>query len=305
MPFLTFQTVEEQRKRRQKVRQLESESLTAESEDDPATVTEPTGHIKETIKKLADAALKIMERPGSDPNIKKLSQQAIRCITGDSKYVIKNSYEAMELLKHHLDSTDEGKSSSTARKSSLGRSSVHSKKRVSTTDMLEAIEYFIDAFSLAENPAKEMTTAKKSLPPASLSDKKGGPQPRQRHESRTLDQYFYTSLPDTVRRDADQVIRRYQMRKRSARKFSPKDRATSVPRGENDNEDALPGPMNGDRCTEDPQTAGLDFQENFKLCMVDQLWLWVLDESKRGSMRIRVKAKKIIRNHHHMLSILW
>lgn len=33
------------------------------------------------------------------------------------------------------------------------------------------------------------------------------------HVSRTLDQYYYSSLPDTVRRDADQVVRRYQARK--------------------------------------------------------------------------------------------
>lgn len=35
------------------------------------------------------------------------------------------------------------------------------------------------------------------------------------HTSRTLDQYYYVALADTSRRDMDQVIRRYQMRKLS------------------------------------------------------------------------------------------
>ncbi|KAJ5097076.1 hypothetical protein N7456_007797 [Penicillium angulare] len=72
----------------------------------------------------------------------------------------------------------------------------------------------------------------------------------QRHDSRTLDQYLYSSLPNTVRRDADQVIRRYQARKRSV----------------------LPPPPPPDEPTSH------EFQDDFKLCMVDQLWLWVLDD---------------------------
>lgn len=39
--------------------------------------------------------------------------------------------------------------------------------------------------------------------------------PKGLHISRTLDQYYYSALSDTTRRDIDQVVRRYYDRKRN------------------------------------------------------------------------------------------
>jgi hypothetical protein len=55
------------------------------------------------------------------------------------------------------------------------------------------------------------------------------------HQSRTLDQYYYSSLPNTSARDNDQVVSRYLQKEGK--------------------------------------------KENIRILRVDQLWLWVIDES--------------------------
>lgn len=70
------------------------------------------------------------------------------------------------------------------------------------------------------------------------------------HVSRTLDQYYYSALSDTSRRDIDQVVRRYQ-----ARKYMVKAQEKMSKTNEN---------------ARDP---------DFQIGMVDQLWLWIIDDS--------------------------
>jgi hypothetical protein len=63
------------------------------------------------------------------------------------------------------------------------------------------------------------------------------------HESRTLDQFYYLSLENTSKRDDDQVVTRY---------------IDKVPL----------------------EYMSLDLRNEKHILRVDQLWLWVIDESK-------------------------
>ncbi|KAJ5774183.1 hypothetical protein N7457_009079 [Penicillium paradoxum] len=301
MPFLAFQTVREQRKRRQDIKQAEVASPIGLSEDIPAIVTER----KDACKGLATAAVPKLRDPNCNPFIKGIIHNAIRCITGDpetSEYDSMDPQKTIALLHRHVDCAGNEDNSLSARGSSLRKGSSRRMKKVATTDMIEAIEYFIDALSLAKDDGtKKMKqskgsskdqkntslsggshtthhqhTSKKPLASAD-SDGKGkrgsnASQSRQRHESRTLDQYFYTSLPDTVRRDADQVIRRYQTRKSSSR-------AHHLHREQSSTETRTSSrPQSSEQSTNKSLTPNLEYEADFKLCMVDQLWLWVLDE---------------------------
>ncbi|RDL39424.1 uncharacterized protein BP5553_03764 [Venustampulla echinocandica] len=70
------------------------------------------------------------------------------------------------------------------------------------------------------------------------------------HTSRSIDQYYYSSLADTSRRDADQVVRRYQTRKWEEEAEHNHGSNSKTP----------------------------DDDSNFQMGMVDQLWLWVIDD---------------------------
>jgi hypothetical protein len=65
------------------------------------------------------------------------------------------------------------------------------------------------------------------------------------HPTRTLEQYYYYALPDTQKRDRGQVIYCHQKEKREENGVGPTDQE----------------------------------MEEFQICMVDQLWLWVGDDS--------------------------
>ncbi|KAJ5735282.1 uncharacterized protein N7483_000407 [Penicillium malachiteum] len=180
--------------------------------------------------------------------------------------------------------------------------------------MNQAIEYLMDALALANNshserdseensPSINVLGAVQSQDSANSTNQTDGSsgsgvkgtgeaaQTRQRRESRTLDQYFYSSLPDTVRRDADQVIVRYQAKKRYSHKedygnsSSMGENAASPPPNKN-NKTTNNKAQSSDRQTNEPPKYPLNenymrYQEKFKLCMLDQLWLWVLDNSEK------------------------
>jgi hypothetical protein len=76
------------------------------------------------------------------------------------------------------------------------------------------------------------------------------------HISRTIDQYYYSSLLDTTRRDRDQVIRRYQCKKVKA-SHAEQDKAER----------------------KDKDNLGREtYKNSFQMGMVEQLWLWVIDD---------------------------
>ncbi|KAJ5723262.1 hypothetical protein N7488_001297 [Penicillium malachiteum] len=311
MPFLTFQTVKEQRKRRQDIAFSEFAGRSHAPKSCAASQTDPKNHAKETYKHLAREAASMLRSKPSEST--KLSQEmihkALRCVTrnlhasGQDKL---DAEGAAKLLGSHISSMDkddvDGKPSPGAAESSMGtsfwkgKSSESPQKKESTTDMNGAIEYLIDALSLCNRSKYSSDSAAQSEESTMRTDGSVGReesgQKRQRHESRTLDQYFYSSLPDTVRRDADQVILRYQARKRcldeeehASEKGSSAGQNPSLPAPGPTNNPTNSIPQSSNKETEKPQaddvnTIYLRYQEKFKLCMVDQLWLWVLDDSK-------------------------
>ncbi|KIW80447.1 hypothetical protein Z517_07063 [Fonsecaea pedrosoi CBS 271.37] len=94
------------------------------------------------------------------------------------------------------------------------------------------------------------------------------------HVSRTLDQYHYSSLPDTRRRDADQVNEHNQNEHNKVVNFFRRildlvRLKSSASDGKNTGSDIAPSPSTG--------KADMDSRD-FRMCMVDQLWLWIIDD---------------------------
>lgn len=103
------------------------------------------------------------------------------------------------------------------------------------------------------------------------------------HASRTLDQYYYAALEDTSRRDLDQVVRRFQQKKMMAAKpmntsiinrMSPRDRF-HIMRKEQEAEESK----------EDDN--GWEDDADLQIIMVDQLWLWIIDDGKHYLKPVR------------------
>jgi hypothetical protein len=92
------------------------------------------------------------------------------------------------------------------------------------------------------------------------------------HESRTLDQFYYHSLKDTTERDASQVITRYV--------------------------DNLTRPKPSDRSKLEQWEILRSKLEQWEILRVDQLWLWVIDESTFldtcGSIKLMESVETII-----------
>jgi hypothetical protein len=82
------------------------------------------------------------------------------------------------------------------------------------------------------------------------------------HPRRTLDQSHYVGLKDTASRDRDQVVYR-----------------ATVP-GDHDCEDNI----DMDDCLRRCKQCQEDSRKVPRLIMVDQLWLWILDESRSCSL---------------------
>ncbi|KAH0848082.1 hypothetical protein FOPE_01699 [Fonsecaea pedrosoi] len=116
------------------------------------------------------------------------------------------------------------------------------------------------------------------------------------HVARTLDQYYYTSLPDTRRRDADQVVRRYQKAKCRGRRSGENQRDNQNEHEQNEHaqnvnffqrilnllrskSSASDGKNTGSHIASLPPNGNPDIDSrDFRMCMVDQLWLWIIDD---------------------------
>lgn len=104
------------------------------------------------------------------------------------------------------------------------------------------------------------------------------------HPSRTLDQYYYSALADTSRRDVDQVVRRYQARAAAAQCRQEAEQAVISKEQEGIHS------VGASKKTRKFEQSKLDDEKNLtphweddpdaQICMVDQLWLWVLDDGK-------------------------
>ncbi|OQE40889.1 hypothetical protein PENCOP_c005G04768 [Penicillium coprophilum] len=319
MPFLTFQTVKEQRKRRRDNSRSELAARPRLSQENPANKTDPKDYTTQTYMDLSLAAISMLE--SKSPSCNKLSQEmifkAIQCSIRSHEAFGQNMdpESAARLLKGHLNfMSKSGEFSSETRRFSFfakfwkRKSSGSLQNKASSTDMNQAIEYLIDAISLANkadtsrnsltpppsndrlnaDPSQDSTNQTDGSADLSSKGRDESTQTRKRHESRTLDQYFYSSLPDTVRRDADQVIVRYQAKKGCSNKEDYEKRllTNETPRPPPESRRTTdPDPQNSDKTQDKLQAPGyhsneknLSYQENFKLCMVDQLWLWVLDD---------------------------
>lgn len=97
--------------------------------------------------------------------------------------------------------------------------------------------------------------------------------PMHLHPRRTLDQFYYHMLgeEELEKRDQDQVVYRWMMKKKQM-----KDHVNE----QNGAMKSAPEPRKEKKPT-DP-----------KVIMVDQLWLWVIDESKNSSISIYPSIKK-------------
>jgi len=96
------------------------------------------------------------------------------------------------------------------------------------------------------------------------------------HPRRTLDQSYYGALKNTHTRDRDQVVYR----------------ATT------------PTPH---RCRKGPnrsacQDCKAEIKKTPRVIMVDQLWMWILDESVWSGSLFKALADKIYRDNHHKFS---
>jgi hypothetical protein len=81
----------------------------------------------------------------------------------------------------------------------------------------------------------------------------------------TLDQYYYASLDNTAARDNDQVLGRYTKRKREEQKEKEKKQRE----GRKDNKKEARNKIDEDK----------EEKQAVKILTVNQLWLWILDES--------------------------
>lgn len=91
------------------------------------------------------------------------------------------------------------------------------------------------------------------------------------HPSRTLDQSYYENMEDTSKRDHDQVVYRYT-----------KKRLNHLDEGQNIERVGMrvatsPLPENEEDAS--GETQGAEDVNSIKLLMVNQLWLWKLDDS--------------------------
>lgn len=114
-----------------------------------------------------------------------------------------------------------------------------------------------------KNPSQENHDETSVLLHAYFSEK-ANPEHKQLplHCRRTLDQFTYHMLEDTERRDVSQVMFRWA--KREAQRRSERE----LQKGETDRLQLRPPKTN----------ASLDSKDKLPLLMIDQLWLWVLED---------------------------
>jgi hypothetical protein len=140
---------------------------------------------------------------------------------------------------------------------SLRNSLKEIRKRNLTAELLEWHERFEDVLDIFEHTKKPKDVASKHE--ALLQQYLRPDQAKGLHASRTLDQYYYSSLADTSRRDIDQVVRRYQLRAKAREEQQKNKKEGKKEHG-----------GSAETIVDDSQ---------FQMGMVDQLWLWVIDDS--------------------------
>lgn len=86
------------------------------------------------------------------------------------------------------------------------------------------------------------------------------------HKSRTLDEIFHGSTTETKKRDSDQVVTRWINRKRKEDKKDD---------GKKDD-----GKKNDEKKEGEKKENEKGEDESSDILRVDQLWLWVIDDSK-------------------------
>lgn len=98
-----------------------------------------------------------------------------------------------------------------------------------------------------------------------------------KHEPITLDQYYYPIIFNTDERDKDQVLSKYLERQHDKR---DREKSTDGSTEQRNKKNAMAA--NGD--TNISHEA--DEQTKKKILMVDQLWLWIIDEGANMDCRM-------------------
>jgi hypothetical protein len=205
-------------------------------------------------EKIEPARIRMLEREVRDGKI--LLKKAVEDY--DKKKSVSSTHTKLHELHEMVEAAEQKTHAKLKEELDLLRKSLKEiKKRNLTAELLEWYERFDDALDILEHTKKTKDIASKHE--ALLQQYLRPDQAKGLHASRTLDQYYYSSLADTSRRDIDQVVRRYQLRAK-AREEQQK----------NKNEGKNERGGGSEPTVED---------SNFQMGMVDQLWLWVIDDS--------------------------
>lgn len=262
LPFLTFQSVKTQRKLRQAVRLAEE----IQSKQ-PESLVEDTGSLEER----AAAETRRLQMARSDAGGTILAKEisaGFEILQGNTKeherfddvvsyHEVGNPGGVQQIdISRTIGPLKEYLTTSLDRFLGGNSGSNETNKNYNSPDILEWLEKLEDALAIYEQ-----TQQPSSKYEALLEHYLRPEQAKGLHTSRTIDQFYYSSLSDTCRRDMDQVVRRYQ-----ARKFEE------------------------------------SRHDNFQMGMVEQLWLWVIDDSKISTSQLKLaSADSCPRNDNHLL----
>lgn len=241
IPFLTFQTVASQRKLRQATKLAEEIRCPSEENQyiESATSLDKVGLARMVILRgEIDKGIALLKKTIRKQN---LASKGMR-------KKLQTLLERIEIVKRN------GNSESKENLDSLSKFLEHFKSEDVPSEILEWQERLQDGIEMVGQ--NEKTTENNNVKSAALKHEallqhylRLNEEWKGLHVSRTLDQYYYSALSDTSRRDIDQVVRRYQ-----ARKYMVKAQEKMSKTNEN---------------ARDP---------DFQIGMVDQLWLWIIDD---------------------------
>jgi hypothetical protein len=274
MPFLTFYTVKSHRALRQairlaeKVEKLKHKSSGGDPENDVTDIRQEAGYgiLEEEICKglelLDDSEARLFEEPDG------FVGNPVRDMEQEPRQTWLKRLEEIH-------------------------AAIRKKSTSKAPKVLEWLERFLDAIEIVRQPWSNHQTSKQE---ALMENYLQPGQSKGLHPSRTLDQYYYAALPDTSLRDIDQVIRRYQARKRAEQleaspkgethcyhdqveKIRSKRKAHSEDNEKNKKESS--SDAKNEMAWEDDREA--------KIAMVDQLWLWIVDDGKNSKCLLQVQ----------------
>jgi hypothetical protein len=261
MPFLTFQKVKSHRALRQAIRVVE----------EIRTLNEPIP--QETMTSRKDARLKILIKElttglsllrADDDEIKSLGLIKSSCMTKLIGFDLRDhSHTEMKRRTEPLKGVLE---------------ELRNTEAFQTPESIEWMERFQDAIEIYEQTDSSLgqeylNSAQFKYESLLLQYYTKPEDPKGPHISRTLDQYYYSALPNTTYRDMDQVVRRYQAKRSCKVRKKVESTATGTKNKKKPKRKGLPKRKLEEfkYHEEDPET---------KIGMVDQLWLWIIDDSK-------------------------